>query len=85
MCKEWESCALKVDKDVKVVLIRIGVVLGKDGGALGVFICWYFVLIFFIQLCLFVILFHTYGCMGPMKQVLNFFHYSSLSTVLTLK
>ncbi|XP_026456896.1 epimerase family protein SDR39U1 homolog, chloroplastic-like isoform X2 [Papaver somniferum] len=36
VCKEWEGRALKVNKDVRVALIRIGVVLGKDGGALGV-------------------------------------------------
>ncbi|CAF2158245.1 unnamed protein product [Brassica napus] len=29
--------ALKANKDVRVTLILIGVVLGKDGGALGVF------------------------------------------------
>lgn len=35
VCREWESTALKVNGDVRVALIRIGVVLGKDGGALG--------------------------------------------------
>lgn len=35
VCKEWEGRALKVNKDVRVALIRIGVVLGKDGGALA--------------------------------------------------
>lgn len=35
VCREWESTALRVNGDVRVALIRIGVVLGKDGGALG--------------------------------------------------
>ncbi|XP_044489802.1 epimerase family protein SDR39U1 homolog, chloroplastic [Mangifera indica] len=35
VCKEWEGTALKVNKDVRLALIRIGVVLGKDGGALA--------------------------------------------------
>lgn len=35
VCREWEASALKVHKDVRLALIRIGVVLGKDGGALG--------------------------------------------------
>lgn len=35
VCREWEGTALGVDKDVRLALIRIGVVLGKDGGALG--------------------------------------------------
>lgn len=35
VCREWELTALKVNGDVRVALIRIGVVLGKDGGALG--------------------------------------------------
>ncbi|KAM0945578.1 putative farnesol dehydrogenase (NAD(+)) [Dioscorea sansibarensis] len=35
VCREWEGRALEVDKDVRLVLIRIGVVLGKDGGALA--------------------------------------------------
>ncbi|KAK6143428.1 hypothetical protein DH2020_023776 [Rehmannia glutinosa] len=36
VCREWEAAALRVDKDVRLALIRIGVVLGKEGGALGV-------------------------------------------------
>ena len=32
LCREWEECANKAD--TKVVIIRIGIVLGKDGGAL---------------------------------------------------
>nr|GMD02559.1 epimerase family protein SDR39U1 homolog, chloroplastic [Ipomoea batatas]GMD04982.1 epimerase family protein SDR39U1 homolog, chloroplastic [Ipomoea batatas] len=35
VCREWEASALKVSKDVRLALIRIGVVLGKDGGALA--------------------------------------------------
>lgn len=35
VCREWEASALKVDKNVRLVRIRIGVVLGKDGGALA--------------------------------------------------
>lgn len=35
VCREWEGTAQKVDNDVRVALIRIGVVLGKDGGALA--------------------------------------------------
>lgn len=35
VCREWEATALKVNKDVRLALIRIGVVLGKDGGALA--------------------------------------------------
>ncbi|XP_030516488.1 epimerase family protein SDR39U1 homolog, chloroplastic isoform X2 [Rhodamnia argentea] len=35
VCRIWEATALKVNKDVRVALIRIGVVLGKDGGALA--------------------------------------------------
>lgn len=36
VCREWEARALEVNKNVRLVLIRIGVVLGKDGGALGI-------------------------------------------------
>ncbi|XP_031476068.1 epimerase family protein SDR39U1 homolog, chloroplastic [Nymphaea colorata] len=35
VCREWEARASGVDKKVRLVLIRIGVVLGKDGGALA--------------------------------------------------
>ncbi|KAG2705825.1 hypothetical protein I3843_05G065400 [Carya illinoinensis] len=35
VCREWEATALRVNKDVRLALIRIGVVLGKDGGALA--------------------------------------------------
>ncbi|XWS55001.1 hypothetical protein CRYUN_Cryun10bG0137400 [Craigia yunnanensis] len=35
VCTEWEATALKVNKDVRLALIRIGVVLGNDGGALA--------------------------------------------------
>ena len=35
VCREWEATALGVNKNVRLALIRIGVVLGKDGGALG--------------------------------------------------
>lgn len=35
VCREWEATALKVNKDVRLVLTRNGIVLGKEGGALG--------------------------------------------------
>ncbi|PSS26015.1 Epimerase family protein like [Actinidia chinensis var. chinensis] len=35
VCREWEATALGVNKNVRLALIRIGVVLGKDGGALA--------------------------------------------------
>ncbi|GFP91431.1 epimerase family protein sdr39u1 homolog chloroplastic, partial [Phtheirospermum japonicum] len=35
VCREWEAAALRVNKDVRVELIHIGVVLGKEGGALA--------------------------------------------------
>lgn len=35
VCREWEAAALRVNKDVRLARIRIGVVLGKEGGALG--------------------------------------------------
>lgn len=35
VCREWEARANKVDDNVRVALIRIGVVLGKEGGALA--------------------------------------------------
>ncbi|RLN07703.1 hypothetical protein C2845_PM11G20790 [Panicum miliaceum] len=35
VCREWEATAHQVNQqDVRLVLLRIGVVLGKDGGAL---------------------------------------------------
>lgn len=35
VCREWEARAREVNSDVRLVLIRIGIVLGKDGGALA--------------------------------------------------
>lgn len=35
VCREWEGTASSVNKDVRLVLIRIGIVLGKEGGALA--------------------------------------------------
>ncbi|KAL5666773.1 hypothetical protein ACJX0J_026881, partial [Zea mays] len=36
VCREWEATACQVNQeDVRLVLLRIGVVLGKDGGALA--------------------------------------------------
>ena len=36
VCREWEARACQVNQeDVRLVLLRIGVVLGKDGGALA--------------------------------------------------
>ncbi|XP_074334642.1 epimerase family protein SDR39U1 homolog, chloroplastic isoform X1 [Apium graveolens] len=35
VCREWESTALRVDDKVRLVRIRIGVALGRDGGALA--------------------------------------------------
>ncbi|XP_057783149.1 epimerase family protein SDR39U1 homolog, chloroplastic [Salvia miltiorrhiza] len=35
VCREWEATALRVNKDVRLARIRIGVVLGKEGGALA--------------------------------------------------
>ncbi|KAL7257530.1 hypothetical protein ACSBR1_003769 [Camellia fascicularis] len=35
VCREWEASALRINKNVRLALIRIGVVLGKDGGALA--------------------------------------------------
>lgn len=47
VCREWEATACQVNQeDVRLVLLRIGVVLGKDGGALG---CW----VSFHSFCLF--------------------------------
>ncbi|KAF2560928.1 hypothetical protein F2Q70_00015318 [Brassica cretica] len=41
VCREWEGTTLKTNKDVRVALIRIGVVLGKDGGALAMMISFF--------------------------------------------
>lgn len=35
VCREWEAMAQKVDDTVRLVLLRSGVVLDKDGGALA--------------------------------------------------
>lgn len=34
VCREWEAASQKIDPVVRAVTIRIGIVLGKDGGAL---------------------------------------------------
>jgi len=34
LCKQWEKIALQSENNCKVVIIRLGIVLGKDGGAL---------------------------------------------------
>ena len=35
LCKEWESIAEKRPRGTRLLIIRIGIVLAKDGGALG--------------------------------------------------
>ena len=35
LCKEWESIATDKPKATRLLIIRIGIVLAKDGGALG--------------------------------------------------
>lgn len=35
VCREWESTAQAVDDSVRLVLVRIGIVLDSDGGALA--------------------------------------------------
>ena len=35
LCKEWESIAKKKPRATRLLIIRIGIVLAKDGGALG--------------------------------------------------
>ena len=35
LCKEWESIAKKKPNATRLLIIRIGIVLAKDGGALG--------------------------------------------------
>jgi len=35
VCKEWESIAKKKPRATRLVIIRIGIVLARDGGALG--------------------------------------------------
>ncbi len=35
LCKKWEQAALKKPRSTRLILLRIGVVLGPDGGALG--------------------------------------------------
>lgn len=58
---QWEAEALKAsDQDVRVVLIRSGIVLGTDGGALPTFA---------LPFKLF-----TGGVMGPANQVVSWIH-----------
>uniref|UniRef100_A0A7R9V4V5 DUF1731 domain-containing protein n=1 Tax=Chlamydomonas euryale TaxID=1486919 RepID=A0A7R9V4V5_9CHLO len=35
VCREWEAEAARLPEDVRQVVLRIGIVLAKDGGALG--------------------------------------------------
>lgn len=35
VCREWEAKAQGLDSGTRLVLIRTGIVLDKDGGALG--------------------------------------------------
>jgi uncharacterized protein len=35
VCRKWEQEALNVENDTRVVIFRLGVVLGEDGGALA--------------------------------------------------
>ena len=35
MCKEWEAAANMAPADVRTVIVRTGIVLARDGGALG--------------------------------------------------
>ena len=35
LCQEWESAALKKPRSTRLIILRIGIVLGPDGGALG--------------------------------------------------
>ncbi len=35
LCKEWESIAKNKPRSTRVLIVRIGIVLAKDGGALG--------------------------------------------------
>ena len=35
LCKEWESLASNKPRSMRLVIVRIGIVLAKDGGALG--------------------------------------------------
>ncbi len=34
LCKQWETTAFQSENNCKVIIIRLGIVLGKDGGAL---------------------------------------------------
>ena len=53
VCREWEATACQVNQeDVRLVLLRIGVVLGKDGGALGCCVSFTsFCLFFLLSFC----------------------------------
>eukprot|EP00195_Chlamydomonas_chlamydogama_P017275 CAMPEP_0202902066 /NCGR_PEP_ID=MMETSP1392-20130828/16147_1 /ASSEMBLY_ACC=CAM_ASM_000868 /TAXON_ID=225041 /ORGANISM="Chlamydomonas chlamydogama, Strain SAG 11-48b" /LENGTH=299 /DNA_ID=CAMNT_0049588749 /DNA_START=231 /DNA_END=1130 /DNA_ORIENTATION=- len=35
VCREWESAATAAPKDVRTVILRIGIVLAREGGAVG--------------------------------------------------
>lgn len=71
VCREWEAAALRVNKDVRLARIRIGVVLGKEGGALGTFNHLFF-LVNFTLLILPYFPFHpliyTFKCLQTMSN-----------------
>jgi NAD dependent epimerase/dehydratase family enzyme len=37
VCREWEAAAQGLDDSTRLVLLRSGIVLDKDGGALGMY------------------------------------------------
>lgn len=35
VCREWEAAARRAPSDVRLCILRVGIVLARDGGALG--------------------------------------------------